>query len=56
MKVFEKQFVSFDKVRANTLMKKFLGMKHKNSTNVPEHIMEISNVDAQLESLETDIF
>ncbi|POO01288.1 Zinc finger, CCHC-type [Trema orientale] len=55
MKAVEEQFVSSDKARASTLMKKLSGMKHNNSTNVREHIMEMRNIAAQLKSLEIDI-
>ena len=56
LKVVEEQFVSSDKAMVSTLMKKLSGMKHNNSINVHEYIMEMRDVVAQLKSPKIDIF
>ncbi|XP_028098102.1 uncharacterized protein LOC114297825 [Camellia sinensis] len=56
MKAIEKQFVTFDKALANTLMKKLLGMRLKGSKGVREHIIEMQDIVAQLKTLEIEIF
>ena len=46
IKVVEEYLVGFDKVRATILMKKLLGIKHNNSNNMHEHIMEMRDIAA----------
>ncbi|XP_028068292.1 putative disease resistance RPP13-like protein 3 [Camellia sinensis] len=55
MRAIEEQFVSSDKALASTLMNKLSGMKHNNSRNVREHIMEMRDIAARLKSLEIEI-
>ena len=54
MKAVEEQFVSSNKARASALMNKLLGMKHNNSTNASERIMDMRDFVAQLKSLEIE--
>ncbi|GMP84215.1 hypothetical protein CsSME_00037831 [Camellia sinensis var. sinensis] len=55
MRAIEEQFVSSDKALESTLMNKLSGMKHNNSRSVREHILEMRDIVARLNSLEIEI-
>ncbi|GKV09415.1 hypothetical protein SLEP1_g20923 [Rubroshorea leprosula] len=50
LKAIEEQFGKFDKALANTLMKKLSSMKFDHSKVVREHIMEMRDIAAKLDS------
>ena len=56
MKAIDEQFVSFDKVLASTLIKKFATMTLDKSKSVCKHIMEMRDIVAKLKSLKVEIF
>ncbi|XP_059636200.1 uncharacterized protein LOC132278428 [Cornus florida] len=52
MTAIEQQFISSDKALASTLMTKLSSMKHMGDKEVREHIMEMRDIAAQMNSLE----
>ncbi|XP_059639071.1 uncharacterized protein LOC132281379 [Cornus florida] len=52
MTAIEQQFVSSDKALISTLMTKLSSMKHMGDKGVREHIMEMRDIAAQMNSLE----
>ena len=55
LKVIDEQFVTSDKALASTLIMKFTSLKLTCIKGVREHIMEMTNVVAQLKKLKVEM-
>jgi len=55
LKIINEQFITSDKVLANTIIMKFLYLKLTSMRGVCEHIMQIRNNVAQLKKLKVEM-
>jgi hypothetical protein len=55
LKIINEQFITSDKVLANTIIMKFVSLKLTSMRGVREHIMQIRNNVAQLKKLKVEM-
>ena len=56
LKAIDKQFVTSDKARVNTLIMKFSSLRLTDMSGVREHIMQMRDIATQLKTLEVEMF